>query len=78
MLLACRVRLSLADGLGRVVRVADQNLVTIFIRAMVANMERYPEDQLSIYRCHRDFGSLHGDYIGLYFLRQVYLAPLLH
>lgn len=27
-------------------------------------MSRYPEDQLSIYQCFREFGSAHGEYIG--------------
>jgi hypothetical protein len=25
---------------------------------------RYPEDQLSIYQCFRDFGAKHNDFIG--------------
>jgi hypothetical protein len=29
-------------------------------------MERYPEDQISIYRCLKDMGRSHHDYIRMY------------
>jgi integrator complex subunit 4 len=40
-----------------------QNSMVVLLDALEANMKRYPEDQLSIYRCLVDVGKRHDDYI---------------
>ncbi|KAG2182099.1 hypothetical protein INT43_007026 [Umbelopsis isabellina] len=50
----------------RVVRLSAQASLTILLESLKANMERYPEDQLSIYRCLKDMGRSHHDYIRMY------------
>ena len=51
-------------GLLRAVRLAEQDMVMKLIEIMKNNVTRYPEDQLSIYQCFRDFGAKHNDFIG--------------
>ncbi|RUS15173.1 armadillo-type protein [Endogone sp. FLAS-F59071] len=47
----------------RVVRLATKDSMNTLIQALLVNMQRYPEDRLSIYRCFRDVGRRHNDYI---------------
>ncbi|KAI8878557.1 ARM repeat-containing protein [Backusella circina FSU 941] len=46
-----------------VVRLTVQDSMVVLLEALEANMKRYPEDQLSIYRCLVDIGKRHDDYI---------------
>ncbi|KAI8992594.1 armadillo-type protein [Pilobolus umbonatus] len=46
-----------------VVRLTSENSMTEFLQAVDSNMKRYPEDTLSIYKCLRDFGKRHNDYV---------------
>ncbi|KAM3585956.1 hypothetical protein VKS41_002490 [Umbelopsis sp. WA50703] len=46
-----------------VVRLSAQSSLTILLESLKINMERYPEDQISIYRCLKDMGRSHHDYI---------------
>ncbi|CAG8591966.1 4838_t:CDS:10, partial [Paraglomus brasilianum] len=50
-------------GLLRAVRLAERDMVMKLIEIMKNNVTRYPEDQLSIYQCFRDFGAKHNDFI---------------
>ncbi|CAI2177946.1 5400_t:CDS:10 [Funneliformis geosporum] len=52
-----------AHGMLGVVRITSPELIPSFIKDLMASMSRYPEDQLSIYQCFREFGSVHGEYI---------------
>ncbi|KAI8584114.1 hypothetical protein K450DRAFT_218208 [Umbelopsis ramanniana AG] len=47
----------------RVVRLSTQNSLSMLLDSLIANMERYSEDQLSIYRCLHDVGRSHADFI---------------
>ncbi|CAG8544290.1 13556_t:CDS:10 [Funneliformis caledonium] len=44
-----------AHGMLGVVRITSPELIPSFIKDLMASMSRYPEDQLSIYQCFRDF-----------------------
>ncbi|KAI9010804.1 armadillo-type protein [Phycomyces nitens] len=48
----------------RVIRVDKEQSMQTLLDALMANMKRFPEDQLSIFRCLRDIGKRHGDYLG--------------
>ncbi|CAB4412708.1 unnamed protein product [Rhizophagus irregularis] len=50
-------------GMLGVARITSPELIPPFIKELLASMSRYPEDQLSIYQCFREFGSAHGEYI---------------
>ncbi|RIA94961.1 armadillo-type protein [Glomus cerebriforme] len=50
-------------GMLGVARITSPELIPSFIKDLLASMSRYPEDQLSIYQCFREFGSVHGEYI---------------
>jgi len=52
-----------AHGMLGVARITSSELIPSFIKELLASMSRYPEDQLSIYQCFREFGSAHGEYI---------------
>ncbi|CAJ0852795.1 9174_t:CDS:10 [Entrophospora sp. SA101] len=56
------VRVSTHRMLG-VIRLKVSDLTLIFTQTLIKNMSIYPEDQLSIYECFRDFGTKHSDYI---------------
>nr|CAG8471614.1 11082_t:CDS:10 [Entrophospora candida] len=58
------VRVSTHRMLG--LKVSD--LTLIFTQTLIKNMSIYPEDQLSIYECFRDFGTKHSDYIESYYI----------
>lgn len=45
------------------VRLTAQISLTTLLDALEANMKRYPMDVLSIYRCLRDVGKRHDDYV---------------
>lgn len=47
----------------RVIRLTCQPSLTTLLDALQANMDRYPMDILSIYRCLSDVGKRHEDYI---------------
>ncbi|GAB5592096.1 hypothetical protein Unana1_06996 [Umbelopsis nana] len=47
----------------RVVRLSTRSSLSVLLDSLRANMDRYSEDQLSIYRCLRDIGRTHADYI---------------
>ncbi|CAO3663696.1 unnamed protein product [Umbelopsis ramanniana] len=47
----------------RVVRLSTQQSLSMLLDNLIANMERYSEDQLSIYRCLHDVGRSHADFI---------------
>ncbi|KAL0082304.1 armadillo-type protein [Phycomyces blakesleeanus] len=48
----------------RVIRIDKESSMQTLLDALMANMKRFPEDQLSIFRCLRDVGKRHGDYLG--------------
>jgi hypothetical protein len=57
-----------------VARITSPELIPSFIKDLLASMLRYPEDQLSIYKCFRDFGSAHGEYIGKVYFTLNYIV----
>ncbi|CAJ0631361.1 16137_t:CDS:10 [Entrophospora sp. SA101] len=61
------VRVSTHRMLG-VIRLKVSDLTLIFTQTLIKNMSIYPEDQLSIYECFRDFGTKHSDYIESYYI----------
>ncbi|RCH94569.1 Integrator complex subunit 4 [Rhizopus azygosporus] len=46
-----------------VIRLTQQSSMTTLLTALEANMKRYPEDMLSIYRCLGRVGKRHDDYV---------------
>ncbi|KAI9481345.1 MAG: armadillo-type protein [Benjaminiella poitrasii] len=46
-----------------VVRLTMPTSLTVLLDALEANMKRYPMDILSVYRCLRDIGKRHDDYV---------------
>jgi hypothetical protein len=52
-----------------VVRLSTQQSLSMLLDSLIANMERYSEDQLSIYRCLHDVGRSHADFISKYLRR---------
>ncbi|KAI7868171.1 armadillo-type protein [Spinellus fusiger] len=48
----------------KVIRIDKESSMRKLLDALMVNMKRFPEDQLSIYRCLRDVGKRHADYLG--------------
>ncbi|CAG8559402.1 4298_t:CDS:10, partial [Acaulospora colombiana] len=59
------VRMSTHRMLG-VAKLKSQDLIPQFVDSLIPSMNKYPEDQLSIYRCFKNVGLTHGDYIEHY------------
>lgn len=57
-----------------VVRLSTQQSLSMLLDNLIANMERYSEDQLSIYRCLHDIGRSHADFISEYFRKDHFYA----
>lgn len=51
------------NEIHRVVRLTVPISLTTLLDALEANTKRYPMDVLSIYRCLRDVGKRHDDYV---------------
>ncbi|CAG8494207.1 2471_t:CDS:10 [Acaulospora morrowiae] len=53
-------------GMLGVAKLKSQELIPQFVDFLISSMNKYPEDQLSIYRCFKNVGLAHGDYIEYY------------
>ncbi|KAI8374468.1 armadillo-type protein [Radiomyces spectabilis] len=58
-----RVAREATHDLIKVMRLTEKNTLTTLLDGLMTNMKRYPQDQLSIYRCLRDVGRRHADYV---------------
>ncbi|KAL1916084.1 uncharacterized protein VTP21DRAFT_6088 [Calcarisporiella thermophila] len=65
-----------AHEMLRVSNFASAECMPIFIEALQANLVRYPGDQLSIYRCLRDIGARHSEFVEPLVAKLLKLDPI--
>ncbi|CAG8437059.1 10503_t:CDS:1 [Ambispora gerdemannii] len=62
-------------GMLSVIKLLNSESAAKFIEGLMKNMDRYPDDQLSIFRCFVQFARINGDYIEKFIPRFFNLEP---